>query len=117
MFVGYETFAGMLAELADGTVVSPASLRPWLDEAWIERVVFHGPRRVIDLWAQHRLFTGATRRAVELRDRECFHPFCDVAAADCDIDHVLPWAAGGETTQANGRVACGFHNRARPRSP
>ncbi len=117
VLVGYETFAGMLAELADGTVVSPATLGPWLDEAWIERVVFDGPRRVIDVGAQQRLFTGATRRAVGLRDRECFHPFCDVVAADCDIDHVQPWAAGGETTQANGRTACGFHNRARQRSP
>jgi len=54
---------------------------------------------------------------VELRDRECFHELCDVPAADCDIDHVKPWAAGGPTTQANGRPACGFHNRARQRSP
>jgi len=41
----------------------------------------------------------------------------DVPAADCDIDHVEPWAAGGPTTQANGRAACGFHNRARQRGP
>jgi len=54
---------------------------------------------------------------VELRDRECFHELCDVPAADCDIDHVKPWAAGGLTTQANGRPACGFHNRARQRGP
>ncbi len=107
----------MLCQLADGTVVSPGCLRPWLDDAWVERVVFDGPSRVIDVGVQRRLFTGATRRAVELRDRECFHPFCDLPVADCDIDHVQAWAAGGPTTQANGRVACGFHNRARQRSP
>jgi len=117
VFVGYETFAGMLCQLADGTVVSPGSLRPWLDEAWVERVVFDGASRVIDVGVTRRLFAGATRRAVELRDRECFHPYCDLPAADCDIDHVQPWAAGGPTTQANGRVACGSHNRARQRSP
>ncbi|HEX3393671.1 MAG TPA: DUF222 domain-containing protein [Acidimicrobiales bacterium] len=117
VFIGYETFAGMLCELADGTVLSPASLRPWLDEAWIERVVFDGPSRVIDVGVTRRLFDGATRRAVELRDRECFHPYCDTPAADCDVDHVQPWSAGGPTTQANGRLACGFHNRARQRSP
>ena len=32
-------------------------------------------------------------------------------------DHVHPWAAGGATTGANGRVACGFHNRQRHRAP
>ncbi len=117
VFVGYETFAGMLCQLADGTVVSPGSLRPWLDDAWIERVVFDGASRVVDLGVQRRLFAGATRRAVELRDRECFHPYCDRVAADCDIDHVQPWSTGGPTTVDNGRVACGFHNRARQRSP
>jgi len=117
VFVGYDTFAAMVCELADGTVVSPGSLRPWLDDAWVERVVFDGPSRVTDVGVSRRLFSGATRRAVELRDRECFHPYCDLPAADCDIDHVQPWAAGGPTTQANGRPACGFHNRARQRSP
>jgi len=117
VLVGYEAFAGMICELADGTVVTPGSLVPWLDQAWVERVVFDGPSRVIDVGVTRRLFGGATRRAVELRDRECFHEYCDVPAADCDIDHVQPWAAGGPTTQANGRLACGFHNRARQRSP
>jgi len=52
-----------------------------------------------------------------VRDRECFHPYCDTPAADCHIDHELPWAAGGLTTTDNGRPACGFHNRARERPP
>jgi len=117
VFIGYAEFAGMLCELADGSVVSPRSLRPWLDDAWIERVVFDGPRRVIDVGVQRRLFDGATRRAIELRDRECFHPYCDLPAADCEIDHIQPWATGGPTTQDNGRSACGYHNRARQRSP
>ena len=60
-----------------------------------------------------RGFTGATRRAVEVRDRECFHDLCDERFGDCQVDHVQPWAAGGATVSDNGRVACGFHNRAR----
>jgi hypothetical protein len=117
VFVGYETFSAMLCQLGDGTVVRPGALKPWIDDAWVERVVFDGASRVIDVGVQRRLFDGATRRAVELRDRECFHPYCDTPAADCDIDHVQPWSTGGPTTQANGRLACGFHNRARQRSP
>jgi hypothetical protein len=117
VFVGYETFSAMLCQLGDGTVVSPGALKPWIDDAWVERVVFDGPSRVIDVGVSRRLFDGATRRAVELRDRECFHPYCDTPAVDCDVDHVQPWSAGGPTTQANGRLACGFHNRARQRSP
>jgi len=117
VLVGYETFAGMICELADGTVVTPGSLAPWLDSAWVERAVFDGPSRVTDVGVARRLFSGATRRAIELRDRQCFHPYCDVPAAACDIDHVQPWSDGGLTTQANGRPACSFHNRARQRSP
>jgi hypothetical protein len=115
VLVNYETFAGRICELANGTVVTPGSVVPWLDEAWIERVVFDGPDRVKNVGRRRRLFRGATRRAVEVRDRECFHPFCDVRAEEGQIDHVQPWAAGGPTTDNNGRAACGYHNRRRHR--
>ena len=115
VLVGYETFAGRICQLANGSVVTPGSLVPWLDDAWVERVVFDGPSRVLDVGHRRRLFTGATRRAVEVRDQECYEDFCDTAADRCEIDHVQPWAAGGPTTTDNGRPACGYHNRRRNR--
>jgi hypothetical protein len=51
VLVGYETFAGAICQLATGTMVPPGSLRPWLDGAWVERVVFDSPSRVIDVGA------------------------------------------------------------------
>ena len=117
VMVGYETFAGRMCQLANGTVVSPGSLVPWLESAWVERVVFDGPSRVIDVGVARRLFDGATRWAVQVRDQECFHDLCDEAAENCQIDHVEPWSAGGATVAANGRVACGHHNRRRHRRP
>jgi len=105
----------MICELANGTVITPGSLVPHVDRAWVERVVFDGPSRVTDVGVHRRIFGGGTRRAVQARDRQCFHPYCDRPAEDCEIDHVEPYAAGGLTTQANGRVACDFHNRARHR--
>jgi HNH endonuclease len=59
--------------------------------------------------------TGATRQAILVRDRECFHSFCDLPAEDCEVDHIEPHAAGGFTVEQNGRPACAFHNRARHR--
>jgi hypothetical protein len=115
VLVGYETFAGPICQLAGGTVVSPGSLVPYLDQAWVERVVFDGPSRVTDVGVRRRLFEGATRRAVELRDQECYHPYCDAPAEDCQVDHIQPWASGGLTVQGNGRAACPFHNRERHR--
>jgi len=115
VLVGYETFAGRICELAGGTVVAPGALVRWLDRAWVERVVFDGPDRVRNVGVRRRLFSGATRRAVEVRDRQCFHEFCEVAAEECQIDHVQPWAAGGLSVDDNGRPACGYHNRWRHR--
>src|SRR5205807_1910222 len=33
---GYETLAGMICQLANGTVVTPGSLLSYLDAAWLE---------------------------------------------------------------------------------
>jgi len=115
VLVDYETLAGTICELANGVAVTPGSLLRYLDRAWVERVVFGSPSRVIDIGVRRRLFTGATRRAVEVRDRECFHDLCDIPAEDCQVDHIEPYAAGGLTTQDNGRAACGYHNRGRHR--
>ena len=116
VLIDYETFRGRVCELAGGAVVSPGSLVPWLDEALVERAVFRpGPR--IQVGATARLFTGATRHAIELRDRECTHTFCDVPARSCEVDHILPFSAGGATTEENGRILCGFHNRLRNQRP
>ncbi len=115
--VGYETLHGPICELASGTVVSPAALVPWLDQAWIERVVFDGPDRVMSVGQRRRLFAGATRRAVQVRDRECYHRYCEERAEGCDVDHIQPYSKGGHTTERNGRPACDFHNQLRNRSP
>ena len=116
VLVGYETLHGRICELASGTVLPPGSLVRWLDQAYIERAVFGLGKRV-EVSESARLFTGATRRGLELRDRECTHDYCDVRAERCQGDHVIPYTAGGPTTQENGRMACGFHNRLRTQRP
>jgi hypothetical protein len=116
VFVGYETFKGRICQLAGGTVVSPGTVASLLDEALIERVVFDGPSRVINL-GRARRFTGAVRRALEVRDQRCTHHGCDQPAERCDGDHVTAWTAGGTTTVDNGQLRCGFHNRWRWHHP
>jgi hypothetical protein len=113
--VDYETFAGPLLELANRAVINPGALIPWLTEADIERAVFDGPSRIIDLGRRQRLFRGAARRAIEIRDRQCVDFACDVCAGGCDVDHVVPWEAGGSTDHDNGQLRCPFHNHQRQR--
>ncbi len=117
VLVGYETFAGRVCEMESGTVVTPGSLLPWLTKAYIERVVFDSPDRVKNVGVRRRLFGGATRRAVEVRDRECFSEYCDLPADQCEIDHVQPYGEGGLTVDDNGRPACRYHNRRRNQPP
>lgn len=116
VLVDFPTLSGRICELANGTVVTPGSLLPYLDKALIERAVWKGPTRV-EVGAKTRLFTGATRRAIELRDRVCQHPYCEIPLERCQVDHIIPASEHGPTTQENGRLLCGFHNRLRVRRP
>ena len=76
--------------------------------------MFDSPSRIIDVGRRTRLFTGGLRRAIEVRDRRCTSPGCNIPADRCQIDHIVEWSNGGQTTQTNGRLLCPTHNRQRP---
>jgi hypothetical protein len=114
--IGYEALRGRVSQLGGGHAVPPGSLLPYMDEATFERVIF-APGKRAECSVTARFFTGATRRAIELRDLECCHEFCDLPADKCQIDHIVPHSQGGPTIQENGQVLCGFHNRARYERP
>ena len=96
---------------------------------WASTLKFHQFTRCVEVWLQHadtddaetraerqhrqRSFTGALRRAIQVRDRTCQHPYCGQPAERCDIDHIEPWAHSATTTQPNARTLCGHHNRLR----
>ena len=116
VLVGWETLRGRICQTDDGTVLPPGSLLRWLDVADLERAVF-APGKRVEISPKTRLFTGATRRAIEVRDQVCSHPYCDRPAMGSEIDHIQPWALGGLTTQENGRLLCRFHNLLRTQRP
>ena len=100
-----------LCQLAGGAVITPHHLVPYLSDAMYEVVLFDGPHTVVSV-SNKRLFTGALRRAIEARDGHCQHPSeCDEPADQCDVDHIVPAAQGGPTSQFNGRLECKVHNR------
>jgi hypothetical protein len=110
--VDIDTFAGRVCELAAGTVIAPGAVAELLgyDETLIQRVVADGPNRVRDI-SSARSFRGTLRRVLEVLHRRCEHGTCFVPAHQCQGDHILAWSEGGLTTQDNGRLGCGFHNR------
>jgi hypothetical protein len=108
--VGDETLSH-LCELANGMIVTPGQVVQWAGDADLETVLFDGPSTVISV-SHRRGFTGALRRAVQVRDRHCRHTSgCDVPADQCDVDHIVPHAAAGPTSQFNGKLECTPHNR------
>jgi hypothetical protein len=110
--IGWETLHGRISELQNGMVVAPQTMFPYMEWADFERVVF-APGKRIEVSVRSRLFKGATKRAIELRDRQCTHEYCDLLADKCQTDHIIGWNQGGPTQQENGRLLCGFHNRLR----
>lgn len=111
VLVGERSF-DRLCELTNGSVLRVEQLLPHIDTALVESILFDGPSTVISV-SSRRTFTGALRRAIEIRDRRCQHRHagCQVRAPDCDVDHTVPVSRGGVTSQFNGRLECKDHNR------
>jgi len=109
--VGLESLTGPVLEMFNRNPITPGTAARYLTGADVERIVFDGPSRVIDVGVRRRFFTGALRRAIEVRDRTCFHPSCDEVPERLQIDHIHDASKGGETTQDNGQGGCGYHNR------
>ena len=108
--LGDDSFAH-LCELANGTIIDPGHLVPYMDTALLETVLFADPLTAVGVSPQ-RSFTGRLRRAVEVRTRHCEHPSgCDEPVPRCDVDHITPHSHGGVTSQFNGRLECWPHNR------
>jgi hypothetical protein len=100
-----------LCELTGGAVLTPNELARWAGDADLETVLFDGPSTVISV-SRRRTFSGALRRAVQVRDRRCQHRSgCDERSDRCDVDHIVPHAESGPTSQFNGKLECPPHNR------
>jgi hypothetical protein len=120
--IGSERHAQLL-QLASGTPITLAEgLRVMLDGE-VERATFDTPNRV-QISETARLFTGATRRGIEIRDLTCSFVGitrsgkrwrCQVPAHRCDVDHEIPFEDGGPTIQDNGRLRCPAHHSGRMR--
>jgi hypothetical protein len=93
-----------------GERLSPATVRRLACDAFVVPAVMNGEGQVLDLGRGRRLFTGAIRRALQLRDGGCAFPGCDRSARWCDAHHRISWLDGGPTSLENGVMVCRFHH-------
>ena len=97
--------------LPDGDPISAARARRMACDAAIIPTVLGTASVPLDLGRTTRLFTGALRTALDLRDRGCTFPGCTRPPRWCDGHHIVSWWNGGPTCLDNGVLLCGHHHR------
>ncbi|MDQ3734396.1 MAG: HNH endonuclease [Actinomycetota bacterium] len=97
--------------LDEGTQISPTLARMLACDAGIIPAVLNSHGQPIDLGRERRLYTGASRTAIEIRDGGCVWPGCARPTSWCQVHHLTPWAEGGRTDQTNGGLFCWHHHR------
>jgi hypothetical protein len=93
-----------------GPITAQAARRLACD-ATISRIVVLEDGTPVSAGEARRVIPPSLRRALELRDKTCSYPGCDVPARWCDAHHILPWAEGGKTELDNLRLYCRTHHR------
>lgn len=114
VLVDFRELKGPVRQTFNGTVLSRREVAEWLTEADFERIVYGPKGQPVDVTSPRRFFSGAMRRAVQVRDRVCAHPTCNVDAERCHVDHVVEHTDGGPTNLDNARLLCPRHNQQRP---
>ena len=93
-----------------GDVLDAAAARRLACDAGIIPIVLGGPSQPLDVRREQRLVTGGLRAAVIIRDHGCTFPECDRPPGWCEVHHVQPWWAGGDTSLHNSAMLCRRHH-------
>src|SRR5688572_7991147 len=100
-----------VATTSTGDRITAEQARRLACQARIIPVVLGTKGEVLDLGRSARLFSPAQRKAMAIRDKECTTEGCSIPAAWCEAHHWRePWATGGRTDLADGKLLCSFHH-------
>jgi hypothetical protein len=97
-------------EIEHGGVIAGATVRRLACDATITRVLLDAESAVIDVGRSQRVVPGATRRALNIRDKGCRWPGCDRSVSWTAAHHVIHWAQGGRTDMDNLVLLCHRHH-------
>ena len=98
------------AELEDGPVIHPETVRRLLCNARTQTVVEDETGDVIGMGRLRREPSAWMMRQIRHRDRECRFPGCG-ARAFTEAHHVTFWEHGGRTDLDNLVLICSFHHK------
>lgn len=99
------------AQLDTGERISAGQARRLACAAGVIPAVLGGKSQVLDLGRRARFHSKAQRLALAVQQGgSCAAEGCDRPAGWCDAHHDVPWASGGSTTVADGRLYCSRHH-------
>lgn len=107
----HESLSKRMCNLSTGAAIHPSVALRALLTGHVRRVVVDSANVVTELGTRRRVFTGAAREAALLLSNFCTHAGCTVRGRHSQVDHMIEWSRGGETSQANAQARCGPHNR------
>jgi hypothetical protein len=98
------------AELEEGGLIPDATVQRLACDATITRVLLNAESMVVDVGRSQRVVPGATRRALNVRDKGCRWPGCRRGAAWTEAHHIIHWIRGGRTDLDNLVLLCRRHH-------
>jgi hypothetical protein len=103
--------AQLLTTLAGGAMHLEATAARRLADAGADlRLIVTDRGRVVGVGRQTRIPPGWLRDAILALHDTCTAPGCDRAALSAEVDHAIPWDAGGHTDIGNCGPLCGHDN-------
>ncbi len=103
--------AGAIAgEMDFGGVIPDLTVQRLACDSTVTRVLVNAESAVIDVGRSQRVVPGATRRALNVRDKGCRWPDCDRPAPWTAAHHIVHWVHGGRTDMDNLVLLCHRHH-------
>jgi hypothetical protein len=82
-----------------------------LKSSTIRRLVTDSTGCILDAGRSHYLASDIQKLVIRLRDGYCRFPGCNAPAERCEVDHVVPYDAGGPTDLWDLGPLCKFHHQ------